>query len=94
MSEFLKLMDLYCEDISKNVHTAIIGKISKLAGGRAEVEPQHDGYPLLINVPMLRQHYSYAVGNLVLVIFVERALDGAGERIHSLDDAVIVGVLM
>ncbi len=35
----------------------------------------------------------YEVGDIVLVIFLERARDGAGDRKHDLSDGVIVGVI-
>lgn len=35
----------------------------------------------------------YEVGDLVLVGFAERALDGRGRRMHDLTDGVILGVI-
>ncbi len=35
----------------------------------------------------------YEVGDIVLVVFLERARDGAGDRKHDLSDGVIIGVI-
>ncbi len=35
----------------------------------------------------------YEVGDIVLVVFLERARDGAGERMHGLEDGIVVGVV-
>lgn len=93
MSEFNKLMRQYLDEQASSIHTAILGKIVKISNNKAQVEPMHEGYPLLIGVPMIKQSYNYAVGNTVLVVFLERPIDGVGFRRHSLDDGIIVGKL-
>ena len=35
----------------------------------------------------------YEVGDIVLVIFLERSRDGKGNRKHSLEDGIIVGMI-
>jgi len=35
----------------------------------------------------------YEVGDIVLVVFLERARDGKGNRKHSLEDGIIVGMI-
>ncbi len=35
----------------------------------------------------------YEVGDTVLVVFLERARDGIGDRKHDLSDGVIIGIL-
>lgn len=60
--------------------------------------------PKLVDVPVTKRKYKendvvkventfYEPGDIVLVVFAERALDGIGGRMHSLEDGVIVGLL-
>jgi hypothetical protein len=115
-----------------DLHTCVIGKITRVSGNVADVQPipnrkYRDGkeqpYPLLINVPILQNEATvtissktisvsggdgsvtipeevlnidfreYQVGDRVLVVFSERALDGVGGRRHDLSDGLIVGVI-
>ena len=61
-------------------------------------------YPVISNVLTLRRKTRpfidilldvvfYESGDIVLVVFSERALDGVGDRKHDLTDAVILGVI-
>lgn len=65
---------------------------------------QEIAYPLLVNVPVLKRKTKpgiepvidspyYEKGDIVLVVFAERALDGAGNRKHDLSDGIIIGLL-
>ncbi len=89
MSEFQKLMDSLLGSDGRRV--AVSGKISRIAGGNADV--QAEGLPLLINLPMVRQKYRYdgedvegpiyEPGDQVLVVFTG----------GDLSSGVVVGVI-
>lgn len=60
--------------------------------------------PKLVGVQVTKRKYKesgvvkventcYEPGDIVLVVFAERALDGNGNRMHSLEDGIIVGLL-
>jgi len=63
-----------------------------------------ENYSAISNVPTLRRKTRpsidvvidtpfYQSGDIVVVIFSERALDGKGDRKHDLTDAIILGVI-
>ena len=68
---------------------------------------REEPYPLLVNLPVVQNQATvttndgtfnvdfrnYQVGDRVLVVFSEKALDGVGGRKHSLSDGLVVGVI-
>jgi len=66
----------------------------------ADIQPQFQRikggetkeYPMIEKVPALKHVDPLSPGDIVLVVFAERALDFVGKRRHDLRDAVIIGV--
>lgn len=61
-------------------------------------------YPMLVGLPVLKRKTKpglepitdipfYEKGDIVLVAFAERALDGVGARKHDLSDGIVIGLL-
>ena len=115
MSDTIKFFDKLLENRVSDIHTSILGKIERINGNTADVQPLQD-YPLLVNLPLLKQKYEYTdtldteegsaptqtrliegpiyqKGDTVLVVFLERARDGRGNRKHDLSDGIIMGVV-
>lgn len=99
MSEFIKMIDGAIDERIANLHTCMLCRVistspvnikpipkRKYKGGKTE------DYPLITNVLTLRG-MTLEAGDTVVVIFSERALDGVGNRKHSLEDAIIIGVI-
>ena len=116
MSEFSELIKEYLDEQASIMHTAILGRIARISGGTADVQPLQGNFPLLTGLPIIKHRYEYTdtgdtdtgsgptetrevegpkyeVGDTVLVVFLERARDGKGNRKHSLEDGVIVGLI-
>jgi len=70
MSEFSELIKEYLDEQAGMMHTAILGKVTTVENGKANVQPAGD-YPLLINLPIITD---CAKGDRVLVVFQERNL--------------------
>ena len=127
MSEFSELIKEYLDEQASMMHTAILGRITKVNESTADVQPLQGGFPLLKGLPIVTHRYEYKsqyhfwdeeeeewdyddpaplyteekivegpiyeVGDIVLVVFLERARDGKGNRKHSLEDGIIVGMI-
>jgi len=116
MSEFSELIKECLEEQSSMIHTAILGRITKVENRKADVQPLQGDYPLLVGLPIIKHRYEYTdtldtesgsgptetrkvegpiyeTGDTVLVVFLERARDGKGNRKHSLEDGIIVGLM-
>ena len=61
MSEFAKLLNQLLEGRLSAVHTAVIGRITRINANRADVQPLQGGYPLLVNLPLAYQRYKVTV---------------------------------
>lgn len=94
MSAFNKLLRSYVEEQFRMTHTAILAEITEINGETASARPLQGGYPVLRGLPMLERVGGYNIADKVLIVFLEKPRDGVGERRHSLEDGVIVGVLM
>lgn len=70
MSEFSELIAEILNEQIGNLHTATIGRIVRLDGNRADVQP--DDLPLLINLPVVGGNC--IPGDEVVVIFIEKNL--------------------
>ena len=131
MSELDSLFKEYLDEQASMMHTAILGRITKVNESTADVQPLQGGFPLLKGLPIITHRYEYKTqyhfwddeeeewvyvnpeesdpifytekklvegpiyeaGDTVLVVFLERARDGKGNRKHSLEDGVIVGLM-
>ena len=109
MSELSELLKDLADRMSSGIHTALLGRVTRVGNGKASVQPLQPGYPLLVDLPIAAQRYKvdvtlgeysgtfecygphYQPGDIVLVICLERARDGVGQRKHSLEDGIIVG---
>jgi len=86
-----------------NLHTAMPCEVEKYDEEKelSDLQPLFQrkklgvtmGYPLIEKVPKLKHVEPLEEGDIVLVVFAERALDFVGERRHDLRDAVIIGVM-
>jgi len=94
MSSFDKLLRGHLTEQFLMTHTAILGEITSIDGNKASARPLQRGYPVLTGLPMLEKPNGYNIGDEVLIVFLESARDGVGDRRHSLEDGIIVGVLM
>ena len=93
MSEFSELIKEYLDEKTSMLHTAILGEIKSIDGNAANVKPIQGDLPLLVDLPFLHRSNDYSVGDTVMVVFLERARDGTGNRRHDLSDGVIVGTI-
>jgi len=93
MSEFSEVIKDYISESLSMTHTAMLGRLTSVTETEADVQPLQSGFPLLTGLPVLKQSYMYEEGDTVLVVFLERARDGAGQRKHSLEDGIVVGVI-
>jgi len=93
MSGFSEVIQEYIDEKLTMTHTAMLGRLTSVTETEADVQPLQGGFPLLKGLPVLKQSYVYEEGDTVLVVFLERARDGAGQRKHSLEDGIVVGVV-
>jgi len=87
-----------------NLHTAMPCTVVRyyVAEDKADLQPQFkrvkggetQDYPMINKAPLL-SHVPRPLepGDIVFVVFAERALDFVGTRRHDLTDAVIIGSL-
>ncbi|MGN8233241.1 Gp138 family membrane-puncturing spike protein [Priestia flexa] len=100
-TQFFKKMIL---SIQANICVSAPAKVVKVHGKKADVKPlfKDNGQeaPLILDAYILKSAGTVVVGDVVHLNFTDRALDYLGKqpfnptfsRMHSINDAVIVGV--
>jgi hypothetical protein len=99
MSDFIKFIDNVIEERLADLHTCMLCKVTSTTPLTVQPIPKRkykdgrvENYPIITN-PLTLKNMVLEVGDTVVVIFSERALDGVGSRKHDLTDAIVIGVI-
>lgn len=96
-AEFFKFLE---RRIAENIHVSMLARVVRFDAQsmKADIQPLQQGLPMITEVPVALQKAGpffirapYEVGDVVVVVFSDFALDGSSESRHRIDDAVIVG---
>lgn len=104
MAADVKFFENLIEAIKANIYVAAPAKVVQVYDKTADIKPlfkdNGEEHALILAVPVLKHVQPVAVGDIVHVNFTDRALDNLSKqpfdpqfsRMHSMTDAVIVGV--
>lgn len=79
----------FAEQIAGMVRVAVLARVERFDGSRADIQPLHG------DLPLISQAYvcggPYESGDVVLAVFLDSPLGEETTERHRLEDAVVVG---